>query len=191
MHAKKKIKEALEERYIRLNQNFQWSPENIEKIIALNNELLERYREAYNELRRFKNEFNARYLAGDQNYRDYTLEVEFWYPLPPALSGDEEQLWENLGETSTCWGTSLLTFSHYGDEGSSDIPPFEEVMSIDETSWNDYPFNNKALDGTYIYYFMHEIFGNNETYSLADAVQMKAENFAWQLIIKLEHWGNG
>ncbi|QTQ12786.1 hypothetical protein HRI96_11615 [Treponema parvum] len=62
-------------------------------------------------------------------------------------------------------------------------------MSIDNQSWNEYPFNTKELDGTYIYYFMHDIFNHNGTYSLEDAVKMKAENFSWQLVICLEHWG--
>ena len=39
------------------------------------------------------------------------------------------------------------------------------------------------------YFFMHAIFTHNHTYSLQDAVQMKAENFSWQLVICLEHWG--
>jgi len=44
-----KLKEMLAERKHRLNANFVWTPENKQKIIELNNGLLERYREAYNE----------------------------------------------------------------------------------------------------------------------------------------------
>ena len=53
-------------------------------------------------------------------------------------------------------------------------------MFINDKSWNEYPFNTKELD---------DIFNHNHTYSLEDAVKMKPENFSWQLVICLEHWG--
>ena len=43
----KKLREMLSERRTRLNDSFVWTPENKQKIIELNNGLLERYREAY------------------------------------------------------------------------------------------------------------------------------------------------
>lgn len=183
-----KLKEMLAERKHRLNANFVWTPENKQKIIELNNGLLERYREAYNELVRITNEFEERYRAGDNNYKDYRIDVEFWYNAPETDNEEESDLQSNLCEETNFWGPSLSSRSYNRDKGLM-IEPFEKAMFIDEQSWNENPFNVKELDDTYIYYFMHDIFNHNDTYSLEDAVKMKAENFSWQLVICLEHWG--
>lgn len=183
-----KLKEMLAERKHRLNANFVWTPENKQKIIELNNGLLERYREAYNELVRITNEFEERYRAGDNNYKDYTIDVEFWYNAPETDNEEENDLQSNLCEETNFWGPSLSSRSYNRDKGLM-IEPFEKAMFIDEHSWNENPFNVNELDDTYIYYFMHDIFDHNDTYSLEDAVKMKAENFSWQLVICLEHWG--
>ena len=183
-----KLKEMLAERKHRLNANFVWTPENKQKIIELNNGLLERYREAYNELVRITNEFEERYRTGDNNYKDYTIDVEFWYNAPETDNEEENDLQSNLCEETNFWGPSLSSRSYNRDKGLM-IEPFEKAMFIDEQSWNENPFNVKELDDTYIYYFMHDIFDHNDTYSLEDAVKMKAENFSWQLVICLEHWG--
>lgn len=183
-----KLKEMLAERKHRLNANFVWTPENKQKIIELNNGLLERYREAYNELVRITNEFEERYRTGDNNYKDYTIDVEFWYNAPETDNEEENDLQSNLCEETNFWGPSLSSRSYNRDKGLM-IEPFEKAIFIDEQSWNENPFNVKELDDTYIYYFMHDIFDHNDTYSLEDAVKMKAENFSWQLVICLEHWG--
>lgn len=184
----KKLREMLAERREHLNDSFVWTPENKRKIIELNNGLLERYREAYDELVRVSSEYEERFRSGDTNYQDYTIEVEFWYNAPESQSEEENDLWENLCEETIEWGPPLLARSAARDRGLG-IRPFEDAMLIDDKSWNEYPFNTAELDDTYIYHFMHAIFNHNHTYSLQDAVQMKAENFSWQLVICLEHWG--
>ena len=184
----KKLREMLAERRERLNDSFVWTPENKRKIVELNNGLLERYREAYDELVRVSAEYEERFRSGDTNYQDYTIDVEFWYNAPESQNEEENDLWENLCEETRDWGPFLSARSSARDRGLG-IRPFEEAMCIDDKSWNEYPFNTAVLDDTYIYHFMHAIFNHNHTYSLQDAVQMKAENFSWQLVICLEHWG--
>ena len=183
-----KLKKMLEERYIRLNKSFVWTPENKRKIIELNNGLLERYREAYNEVVRVATEYEERFRSGDNNYKDYTIDVEFWYNAPESQNKEENDLWDNLLEESNFWGPYLSANSSARGNGLG-IQPFKEAMLIDNKSWNEYPFYTPELDDTYIYFFMHDIFNHNRTYSLQDAVQMKVENFSWQLVICLEHWG--
>lgn len=79
MRTDEEIKEMLRERCERLNESFVWTPEKKQKIIELNSGLLERYREAYDEMVRIANEYEERYRSGDNNYKDYTIELEFWY----------------------------------------------------------------------------------------------------------------
>ena len=194
----RKLREKLEKRCFKLNSKFEWTQEKAQKIIELNNGLLERYREAYNELNRVYNEFEERYRAGDNNYRNYEIEVEFWYNHEEGMSEKEEELWDDLCEETDFWGCSLLSRKSpdrsipYDEAEKNNLfgkKTFEEMMSIDEYSWDEGIFRTKELAGTYIYYFMHDIFTHNHTYSMEDAVKMKAENFSWQLIIYLEHWG--
>ena len=92
----KKLREMLAERRKRLNDSFFWTPENKRKIVELNNGLLERYREAYDELVRVSAEYEERFRSGDKNYQDYTIEVEFWYNAPESQNEEENDLWENL-----------------------------------------------------------------------------------------------
>ena len=182
------LKAMLSERWSRLNEGFVWTPENKWKIIDLNDGLLDRYREAYNELVRVSAEYEERFHSGDSNYKDYTIEVEFWYNAPESRNKEANELWENMCEESIFWGPHLFARTTLRDKGLG-IEPFEKAMLIDDKSWNEYPFNTEELDDTYIYFFMHDIFNHNETYSLEDAVRMKPENFSWQLVICLEHWG--
>ena len=182
------LKAMLSERWSRLNEGFVWTPENKWKIIDLNDGLLDRYREAYNELVRVSAEYEERFHSGDSNYKDYTIEVEFWYNAPESRNKEENELWENMCEESIFWGPHLFARTTLRDKGLG-IEPFEKAMLIDDKSWNEYPFNTEELDDTYIYFFMHDIFNHNQTYSLEDAAKMKPENFSWQLVICLEHWG--
>lgn len=183
---RKAIKAKLEKRCFKLNKNFKWTAENTQKIIDLNEALFARYREAYNEIVRLDGEYKKRFAEGDNNYKDYTIELEMWYTTPDGLSDEEEELWNDLEENTIFWGPIFFV---RGENGTSEIEPFEKQMLIDNHSWNEYPFNTKALDGTYIHFFMHDIFNHNDTYSLEDAIKMKPENFFWQIKVCHEHWG--
>ena len=132
-----------------------------------------------------------RFRSGDRNYKDYTIDVEFWYDAPESQDKEEHDLWENMCEESIFWGPHLFARTSARSCGLG-IKPFEEVMHIGDKDWdsrNETPFNVKGFEDTYIYYFMHDIFTHNDTYSMEDAVKMKPENFSWQLVICLEHWG--
>ena len=186
-----KLSEMLSERWYRLNESFVWTPESARKVIELNNGMLERYREAYNELVRVAAEYEERFRSGDMNYRDYTIDVDFWYDAPESQDKEENELWDNMRDTSIFWGPNLRARSEERGKGLG-IEPFEEALHINDPDWdsrNEHPFNTKEFEGTYIYYFMHDIFTHNCTYTMQDAVKMKVEEFSWRLSICLEHWG--
>ena len=180
----KKLKTRLQNRQRKLNKNFVWTPEKVEKVREFNDEMWFRYKEAYDEVCRLKKEFDERFDNGDKNYASYDIRTEFWYNCEDGLSEKEEKLWEDLCEESVFWGPEFAAMT--------DRPPlksFEEAMMEDGHSWNEYPFNTPELDGICLHYFMHGIFNHNHTYSLEDLMKMKPENFSWQVIICLEHWG--
>ena len=65
------LSEMLAARWYRLNGSFVWTPENTRKVIELNDGLLLRYREAYDELVRVAAEYEERFRSGDNNYKNY------------------------------------------------------------------------------------------------------------------------
>ena len=158
----KRLKIKLEKRQEKLNKNFVWTPEKVEKL----------------------REFNDKMWFGDKNYASYDIRTEFWYNCEDGLPEKEEKLWEDLCEESVFWGPEFAEIT-----GRTPIKSFEEEMLDDGHSWNEYPFNSPELDGICIHYFMHDIFNHNHTYSLEDLMKMKPENFSWQVNICLEHWG--
>lgn len=183
------LREKLYERKVKMDSSFSWTSENVRRIVALNDGLLQRYRQMYDEMIRVRNEYEERYANGDNNYKDYTIDVEVWYPADENMSEEEGELWGNLCENSYNWGPHLHCSSRDRDK---EPETFEEVMCLNGQSWNiEPPFQVKELEGVMIYFFMHDIFDHNDTYSLEDAVRMKAENFCYQLVICLEHWSNG
>lgn len=183
-----KLKIKLRNRQLKLNRKFVWTSEKVEKLRNFNDKMWFRYKEAYDEVCRLKKEFDEKYANGDKNYESYTIETEFWYNHEECDSEEEEQLWEDMCEESNFMGP---TFWARNDIPNRNMRSFEEVMlhDGDDDSWNEYPFNTPELDGICIHYFMHDIFNHNHTYSLEDLMQMKPENFSWQVNICLEHWG--
>lgn len=181
----KKLKSKLENRWERLNDKFVWTPEKVEKVREFNDKMWFRYKEAYDEVCRLKKECDNRFAAGDKNYESYDIRTEFWYNHgEEGLSEKEIELWEDMCEESVYWGPE---FAEMTDRPP--LKPFEEAMMEDGHSWNEYPFNTPELDGICLHFFMHDIFNHNHTYSLEDLMQMKPENFSWQVNICLEHWG--
>lgn len=180
----KRLKIKLEKRQEKLNKNFVWTPEKVEKLREFNDKMWFRYKEAYDEVCRLKKEFDTRFANGDKNYASYDIRTEFWYNCEDGLPEKEEKLWEDLCEESVFWGPEFAEIT-----GRTPLKSFEEEMLDDGHSWNEYPFNSPKLDGICIHYFMHDIFNHNYTYSLEDLMKMKPENFSWQVNICLEHWG--
>ena len=166
------------------NSHFVWTPEKVEKLRSFNDKMWFRYKEAYDEVCRLKKEFDTRFANGDMNYASYDIRTEFWYNCENGLPKQEEKLWEDLCEESVFWGPEFAVITD-----RTPLKSFEEEMLEDGQSWNEYPFNSPELDGICIHYFMHDIFNHNHTYSLEDLMNMKPENFSWQVNISLEHWG--
>ena len=180
----KRYNTKLEERQRELNENFVWNPEKVEKVRQFNEQMWFRYKEIYDEVCRLKRECDVRFATGNKNYESYDIRAEIWYHHEDGLSEKEEALWEDMCEKSVFWGPEFAAIS-----GRGDLKSFEEEMMEDGHSWNEYPFNTPELDGICLHYFMHDIFNHNHTYSLEDLMQMKPENFSWQVNICLEHWG--
>lgn len=179
-------KKFLKERQRKLNKEFVWTPEHIQAFEGLNDGLLLKYKEAYHELSCLREEYETRYAQGDEKYRDYSIEIEFWYNHPLCESEDENEIWNNMCECNESWGPRLWTSSRQRKKG---IERFEEMMCMQDNANALMFFGIPELKQSRLHFYMYDIFHNGEVYSFADAMQMKAENFSWQTRICIEHWG--
>lgn len=87
----KMLKTKLQNRQRKLNKNFVWTSEKVEKLRDFNDKLWFRYKEAYDEACRLKKEFDERFANGDKNYASYDIRTEFWYnceDLRLAMTGN-------------------------------------------------------------------------------------------------------
>lgn len=60
-----------------LNKAFVWTPAHVQAFKELNDGLLLKYKEAYDEMLRLRNEYEAFYEQGNERYCDYSIEIEF------------------------------------------------------------------------------------------------------------------
>ena len=82
----KRYNTKLEKRQEKLNENFVWTPEKVEKIRQFNEQMWFRYKEIYDEVCRLKKECDERFAAGDKNYESYDIRSEIWYNHEEGLS---------------------------------------------------------------------------------------------------------
>ena len=157
---------------------FDWSPENVRRIVDLNDGVYELLRRAYDHMVSLKADFDARIACGDEAYENYSIVTKFWYDAPDQPTPDLDLLWFQLG-VFTEWEPE---FSCGPDD---DVKPFDEVM-LDKMSWSKPPFDNPALEGVHIHYFLYSLLRNNETYCLHDLLQMRVENFRYQIKVKFK-----
>ena len=141
-----------------LDNIFECTPANTQSIKDLNNTLLNLYRDAYDDMLNIKLDFDRKIESGLSAYRGYFIGCEMEY-LPIDVPEKKRELWHNLCELTEHWGP----FLSFGD-GEEELS-FEEQMGIE-----DHPRD-----------LLRDILDHNETFSLADVVNMKKENFKYQI----------
>ncbi|MBR4684742.1 MAG: hypothetical protein IKO95_08035 [Spirochaetia bacterium] len=155
-----KVRKNLYFRKHLLDNMFEWTPANTQSLKNLNNALLSLYREAYDEMLNIKLDFDRKIEAGLSAYKGYFIGCEVEY-LPIDVPEEKRELWQNLCELTGYWGP----FLSFGD-GEEELS-FEEQIGIE-----DQPRD-----------LLKDILDRNETFSLPDAVNMKKDNFMYQINI--------
>lgn len=161
-HAREKVeaKRRMRERRKKQNEAFVWTPENVAKIIRLNDKLWTLMQEAdrigksiYSDIQKLN--------AEGKNYYDKNTDVEVHiiYEGELAKGAEEDPLWDSV-ET---W---------YGHNGYSLMNECGEKP----LNWNIIEFNRPEFEQHYFCYLMHWFF-HEGLYSLQDAVAMDPEEF--------------
>ena len=160
--AKEKIeaKRRMRERQKKQNEAFVWSPENIEKIIHLNDKLWALMQEADRIGKSMYNDFQKLAAEGKNYYNEDTdVEVHIIYEGELAEGGEEKPLWDSV----ELW---------YGRNGYK----FLDEYNGKPLNWNIIEFDRPEFKDHYFCYLMHWFF-HEGLYSLQDAVTMDPEEF--------------
>ena len=164
--AQKRAREKVEsrwrmrERQKKQNEAFVWSPENVAKILHLNDKLWVLMQEADRIGKAIYSDIQKMIGEGKDYYdKDADVEVRIIYEDVLAEGAEEDTLWDSVNT----W---------YGHNGLDSMNDYDGAP----LNWNINEFARPELNGHYICYMMHWYF-HEGLYSLQDAVTMNPEGF--------------
>lgn len=170
----------------RENIKFNPTPENIQKIIEMNDGLYKRFRMVYDDLVAMKAKVDSDIKEGCIRCSGYTIFPEYFFCYDYEDDGiptaDGTTLMDLSDETRFFFPSCQLT-------GDSEIPDFEEdFIQHTELNWNIEDFNLPELANHQIYYFMHNIFIDANTFCIADIPYLKPDDLLWQITVQYEQF---
>lgn len=170
----------LNERCNTLNKKFDWSKENIEKILKINDVLWNKT----NELKRNMTLLRSRFVElgkTDEMFSDFYInaEIEYQNRNNPTEIADMALLDELKRNTF---------FEIYSLSCCKDFEVRDEIHEDKELNWNFEVFHNHLDENQKkipFHYLMHGIFIDGRTYSFEDLVRMRPEDLKGVIEISL------
>lgn len=158
-------------RYHKLMSEFKWTDENMQKIFALNDFIMQKERELYDNAVKIRNDLENHVKNG--YYKTYDFEINIIYePDHEECSpiADEETFWDLYYSTDHSYTEHILPS---GDE----IQPFEEMFSRNK-NYNGYDcFQNCPDKSHYLCEYLPLLIDKNASYTLQDLLYMKPKHF--------------
>jgi hypothetical protein len=167
------IHNILMERARKLNRNFTWTSENVDRFLKINDKLMEVYEKTYKEAKSVVSGLEKRIQDNDPFLKDYMVEIE----LNPCMYEPYKKTDDDFAFVlSQPIGFAAIwdIFSHSHDRHAR-IQDNKIPISIDKSkNWN-IVFFDETLEGTlynyYIGYPIHELL--NGHWSLSDILKIK------------------
>ena len=162
----------LQDRYRTLNKNFEWSKDNIQKILEVNSWLWKCTNELKKELTELNNVFKL-LSETDPKYKYYSIEAQIEYHGSEANDIATLELQKELSRRAAFhfWTLSL-------DENNSEIR--DGIHEDEKLNWNFEVFRPNLTEEQQkikFHYFMHTIFVDDWIYSLEDLIRMQEKDF--------------
>lgn len=162
----------LQDRYRTLNKNFEWSKDNIQKILEVNSWLWKCTNELKKELTELNNVFKL-LSETDPKYKYYSIEGQIEYHGSEANDIATLELQKELSRRAAFhfWTLSL-------DENNSEIR--DGIHEDEKLNWNFEVFRPNLTEEQQkikFHYFMHTIFVDDWIYSLEDLIRMQEKDF--------------
>jgi len=166
------IYNMLQDRYRTLNKNFEWSKDNIQKILEVNSWLWKCTNELKKELTELNNVFKL-LSETDPKYKYYSIEGQIEYHGSEANDIATLELQKELSRRAAFhfWTLSL-------DENNSEIR--DGIHEDEKLNWNFEVFRPNLTEEQQkikFHYFMHTVFVDDWIYSLEDLIRMQEKDF--------------
>lgn len=162
----------LQDRYRTLNKNFEWSKDNIQKILEVNSWLWKCTNELKKELTELNNVFKL-LSETDPKFKYYSIEGQIEYHGSEANDIATLELQKELSRRAAFhfWTLSL-------DENSSELR--DGIHEDEKLNWNFEVFRPNLTEEQQkikFHYFMHTVFVDDWIYSLEDLIRMQEKDF--------------
>ena len=165
---------------------FEATPENIQRIIDLNDGLYKRFRMVYDDLVAMKEKVDRDIRNGEIQCSGYAIFPEYFlaydYEDTGIPTADGDLLMDLSDGTKWCFPSVTL-------EPDSVIPDFDrDFIRLTDLNWNIEALDLPGLENHRIYYFMHTMFIDSHTFCVADIPYLKPEDLQWQITVQYEHF---
>ena len=162
----------LQDRYMALNESFEWNKDNIQKILEVNKWLWKYTDELKNELTELKSAFDI-LSKTDPKFKYYSIEGQIEYHGSEANDIATLELQKELSRRAAFhfWTLSL-------DENNSEIR--DGIHEDEKLNWNFEvyrPHLTEEQQNIKFHYFMHTVFVDDWIYSLEDLIRMQEKDF--------------
>ena len=162
----------LQDRYRTLNKNFEWSKDNIQKILEVNSWLWKCTNELKKELTELNNAFRL-LSETDPRFKYYSIEGQIEYHGSEANEIATMELQRELSRRAAFhfWSLSL-------DENTSEIR--DSIHEDEKLNWNFEVYRPHLTEEQHkikFHYFMHTVFVDDWIYSLEDLIRMQEKDF--------------
>lgn len=158
----------LSERRYTLNKEFNWSSENVQKILTLNKALWKKTNELKKNLTLLRNRF-LELSKTDELFSDFYINAEIEYQNKNNSTEIADEILLQELKRNTFFGI-------YSLHCCNDFEIIDEIHEDKNFNWNFEVFKNHLTDKQKkipFHYFMHGIFIDGNTYSFEDLVRMK------------------
>jgi hypothetical protein len=166
---REELKSILRDRQSKLNEQFVFTPENMEKILDLNQRLMNCFEKAKEEGLKLFHDMETRMTNGDPFLQDYEIEANI---IPVIIiQNKKDGEWEEPDDGILCLLNELCPSSilNLNIKGGIDT---DDIYFKKSLNWNEMVgARNGELDEHYICYAMHELY-EHAFYSLQDIIQI-------------------
>lgn len=161
------------EEFIRLrwrNDNFEWTPENTQKIISVIKGIDKKVNEMYDAVAKTKAFLDSNAIPNNRIKNDYDIEANMTYEYEGALSTADEQMVEQLYD-ATAWESVPGVYAN-----NDKLKSREEALYLG-LNWDIELFDRPELEHIKIPYYVHVLFVDSFSYTLNDMLYMNPDDF--------------
>lgn len=175
--------DELYQRKIALNKCFEWSKENIQRILNLNDAVFQKYLEAYEKVHQVKNDLENLSKTGCSIYDDYRIECEVLFCPSEEKYGCDYEIFETLENYHANIGNTIIIAKDKKSDKFSIPLENQEKYFLQDLNWNIGIFNRPEFENIKIAYFLHNFF-HDGNYALEDLLKMNPEDV--KIFIRVE-----